>query len=230
MYIFRCLHLLWFFPVSWIDSILIRKKPFEERYAHMARWGRRLMRLFKVRFDVTQEGVLPKDTPILFVSNHQSEFDMMMLVGGIDIPFSFISKMENKKLPYVGSWSKTLELIFFDREDTASAIHMLREAARRLKAHHNLLIFPEGTRTKDGDMLPLQAGSLQPAMMAKAYIVPVVIINSYDYINFMKHKGVAKMRILEPISFETYKPLKVDGLATVLQERMQNVLNEEKHK
>lgn len=230
MYIFRCLHLLWFFPVSWIDSIRIRKKPFEERYARLAGWGRRLMRLFKVKFDVTQVSELPKDAPILFVSNHQSEFDMLMLMGGIDIPFSFISKMENKNLPYVGSWAKTLELIFFDREDTTSAIHMLRESARKLKAHHNLLIFPEGTRTKDGDMLPLQAGSLQPAMMAKAYIVPVVIINSYDYINVMKHKGVAKMRILEPIPFETYKPLKVDGLAAVLQERMQNVLNEERNK
>lgn len=228
MYIFRCLHLLWFFPVSWLDAFLVRRKPFEVRYAHMSHWGRMLMRILHVPFDVQLEADLPVDAPILFISNHQSAFDMMMLMGGINTPFSFISKMENKKVPYVGSWAKPLEIIFFDRDDTKSAISMLRESARRLKAHHNLLIFPEGTRSKDGNLLPLQAGSMQPAMMAKAYIVPVVLVNSFDYMDVVKHKRAAKMRILKPIPYEEYKPLKVDGITPILQERMQKVLDNER--
>lgn len=228
MYIFRCLHLLWFFPASWLDAFFVRRKPFDIRYMHMSRWGTLLMKLFHVTFDVKQASPLPNDVPILFISNHQSAFDMMMLMGGIHIPFSFISKKENQKVPYVGSWSKSLEILFFDREDTKSAIHMLRESARRLKGGHNLLIFPEGTRNKEkGKLLPLQAGSMQPAMMTKALIVPVVLVNSYDYVNVMKHKKTAKMHILEPITFEEYKPLKNDGLASLLQERMQAVLDAE---
>lgn len=225
MYVLRCLHLIWFFPASWLDAILIRKKPFEERYAHMARWSKRIIKAFHVTYDVTMEAPLPDDAPILFVCNHQSALDMNIIMAGIPIPFSFVSKKENKNVPYVGSWAKTLDIIFFDREDTASAIGMLRESARRLKSNRNLLIFPEGTRSKDGNLLPLQAGSLQPAFMAKAYIIPIVLANSYDYKHVMLHHKTLKVRILKPVSFAEYKPLKADGLAPVLQERMQATLD-----
>lgn len=225
MYIVRCLRLLWLIPISWIDAVLVRKKPFEERYAHMIKWSNKFMSVFKMKLDVEQVEALPEDASILFVSNHQSEFDMLMLIAGIDRPFTFISKVENEKVPYVASWSKTLEIIFFDREDRGSAIHMLREGARRLKSKKNLLIFPEGTRAKGHIMHEMQAGSLQPAFMAKSYIVPVVLMNSFKYMDLIKHKGICRMKILKPIAFEEYKPLKAEGLVKVLQEQMQGELN-----
>lgn len=227
MYMLRCIRLLWLIPRSWIDSRLIRKKSFSERYGRMAHWSTKVMSSLKVELKVDQQEALPKDRPILFVSNHQSEFDMLMLIKGIHIPFSFISKVENEKVPYVASWSKTLDVIFFDREDRSSGIHMLREAARRLKDQKNLLIFPEGTRSKGTKMHEMQAGSLQPAFMAKAYIVPVVLKNSYDYKNLVKHKMPCRMTIMKAIPFEEYKPLKAEGLVKVLQEQMQNELEKQ---
>lgn len=227
MYRIRCLRLLWLIPISWLDAILVRKKPFEERYAHMIKWSTKFLSVFKMKIDVEQAENLPEDAPILFISNHQSEFDMLMLIAGINRPFTFISKVENKKVPYVSSWSKTLDIIFFDREDRGSAIHMLREGARRLKNKRNLLIFPEGTRAKGHVMHEMQAGSLQPAFMAKSYIVPVVLMNSFKYMDLIKHKGSCRMKVLKPIAFEDYKPLKAEGLIKVLQEKMQNELNKE---
>lgn len=227
MYMLRCIRLLWLIPRSWIDSRLIRKKPFSKRYDRMAHWSTKVMSAFKVELKVDQQEELPKDRPILFVSNHQSEFDMLMLIKGISQPFSFISKVENEKVPYVASWSKTLDVIFFDREDRSSGIHMLREAARRLKDQKNLLIFPEGTRSKGTKMHEMQAGSLQPAFMAKAYIVPVVLKNSYDYKNLVKHKQPCRMTIMRAIPFEEYKLLKAEGLVKVLQEQMQNELEKQ---
>ena len=188
MYILRSLYLLWLIPRSWIDAVLVRKKPFAQRYACMKKWSERLLSHYRVTLDVQFQEQLPKDQPILFVCNHQSEFDMLLQMAVLDLPFTFISKKENEKVPYVAAWSKTLEVILFDREDRGSAIHMLREAARRLKAKDNLLIFPEGTRSKGGVMHPMQAGSMQPAFMAKACIVPIVLKNSYDYMDVMKHK------------------------------------------
>lgn len=227
MYIIRCLRLLWLIPISWLDAILVRKKPFEERYAHMVKWSYKFLSAFKMKLEVEQTAPLPEDAAILFVSNHQSEFDMFMLFAGINYPFTFISKVENKKVPYVGSWSKTLELIFFDRDDQGSAIHMLREAARRLKSKKNLLIFPEGTRAKGTQMHEMHAGSLQPAYLAKSYIVPVVLVNSYKYLDLIKHKGSCKVRILKPLSFQEYKAEKAENLIKVLQEQMQDILNEQ---
>lgn len=226
MYLLRSICLLWYVPWSWIDALRIRKKPFEERYACMARWSKKMMKAFHLQVDITQAEDLPSDGPILFVSNHQSEFDMIMLLSAIQQPFTFISKEENRKTPYVGSWSKSLEVLFFDREDRSSGIHMLREAARRLKDHKNLLIFPEGTRSKGHIMHEMQAGSIQPAFMAKAYVVPVVLLNSYKYMDIIKHKGTCKMHILKAIPFAEYKPLKAEGLTLQLQKQMQSILDD----
>lgn len=228
MIILRCFHLLWIVPCSWMDAFLVRKKDFSIRYQHMARWSKRLMRAFHVQLEVEQYEELPQDAPILFVGNHQSEFDMLLQMVAIPIPFTFISKKENEKTPYVGSWSKTLEVLFFDRDDRNSGIHMLREASRRLKDQKNLLIYPEGTRAKGAQMLPMQAGSLQPAFMAKAYIVPIVLENSYDYLHVFRHAGVFRLHILHPIPFEEYKPLKAEGLVQQLQQEMQQVLDDVK--
>ena len=210
MYILRSLYLLWLIPRSWIDAVLVRKKPFAQRYACMKKWSERLLSHYRVTLDVQFQEQLPKDQPILFVCNHQSEFDMLLQMAVLDLPFTFISKKENEKVPYVAAWSKTLEVILFDREDRGSAIHMLREAARRLKAKDN----------------PMQAGSMQPAFMAKACIVPIVLKNSYDYMDVMKHKGTFHIHILKPLYYEDYKPLKAEGVTVQLQEEMQRVLDE----
>lgn len=225
MYVLRCIKLIWIVPCAWICSIIIRKKTRKERYDILAKWATRLMKAFKVSIQVHQEVSLPKDASILFVGNHQSEFDMLIQMSAINVPFTFISKVENEKTPFVGSWSKTLEVLFFDREDRTSGIHMLREASRRLKDGQNLLIYPEGTRSKGNQMHEMQAGSLQPAFMAKAYIVPVVLENSYRYVDIFKHKGTFHIHIQRPIPFEEYKLLKADGLVTKLQKEMQYILD-----
>lgn len=226
MYLLRSICLLWYVPLSWMDALLVRKKPLEERYARMATWSKKMMGIFHIQMNVVQEEELPSDGPILFVSNHQSEFDMLMLLAAIQVPYTFISKVENKKALYIGSWSKSLEVLFFDREDRTSGIHMLREAARRLKEQKNLLIFPEGTRSKGHVMHEMQAGSIQPAFMAKAYVVPVVLLNSYTYMDIIKHKGTCHMHILKPIPFAEYKPLKAEGLIAQLQIQMQKILDD----
>lgn len=102
------------------------------------------------------------------------------------------------------------------------------KAARRLKGKENLLIFPRRVpEARAGVRHPMQAGSFQPAFMAKACIVPIVLKNSYDYMNVMKHKGSFHIHILKPLYFEEYKPLKAEGVSTLLQERMQCVLDEQ---
>lgn len=76
---------------------LVRKKPFEVRYQHMASWSKRIIKAFgcRIQIDVTEE--MPKEGEILFVSNHQSAFDMLIQLAIITTPFTFISKKENEK-------------------------------------------------------------------------------------------------------------------------------------
>lgn len=226
MYLLYCLHLLWLIPASWIDCFLVRGKSFEVRYMHIARWCKRFFHYLHIKLEVSSEEELPSDGSILFVSNHQSFFDLFMLEAGIPIPFTFVSKKENKKIPYLSSLSKNLELIYFDREDQSSAIHMLRESTRRLKTSQNVLIFPEGTRSKDTKMKEMQAGSIQPAFMAKSYLVPVVLYNSFEYKKLLKSHGVFRMHIGKALPHKEYKALKAEGMIQQLQQQMETQMNQ----
>ncbi len=226
MSIIYVLHLLWLVPISWIDCFLVRSKPFEVRYAHISKWCTRLFRCLHVKLEVEMEEALPKDRVVQFVSNHQSFFDLLMLEAGIPVPFTFVSKEENKKIPYLSSWAKNLELIYFDRDDQSSAVHMLRESTRRLKAGQNVLIFPEGTRSTGKQMNEMQAGSIQPAFMANCDIVPITLCNSYDYKAILKRRGTFYMKIGKPIPYEQYKPKKAPGIIQELQVSMQQTIDE----
>lgn len=225
MIVFRFFMLFWIVLKAWIDALFQRKKGNKVAYAHLAKFSRQLMRVFSVQIDIHQDASIPSDVPVLFVSNHQSELDMLIQAASIQTPFTFISKKENKKMFFVGSWSKSLDVIFFDRDDQSSGIHMLREASRRLKSYNNLLIYPEGTRSKGTKMHAMHAGSLQPAFMAKATIVPIVLKNSYEYKDVLLHKGTFHIHILKGLTYGEYRDLKADGLVEILQSRMQAILD-----
>ena len=221
MFFIGCLCLLYIVPCSWIDAFYVRKKPFETRYRHMRFWSKHLLACFHCKIDVDQQIPMDLTGPILFVSNHQSIFDMIIQIAVFSTCFTFISKEENKKLPFVSSWSKSLELIYFNREDRKSAIHMLREAARQLKSGRNLLIFPEGTRSKDGTLLTLQAGSLQPAYMAKATIVVMVLQNSYQFKQVLLHHQSFALSLIKTYEYQDYKDIKIDVLCQQIQDAME---------
>ena len=105
MFILGCLRMLYLVPASWLDAFLVRKKPFEERYAHMKKWSKRIIKAFHCRVCIDAQGAIPQEGPLLFVSNHQSAFDMLLQMSIITTPFTFISKKENEKLPYAVSYT-----------------------------------------------------------------------------------------------------------------------------
>lgn len=78
-------------------------------------------------------------------------------------------------MPIFGRWARNIGTIHFDRESREGNVHMLREAARELKQKKNLLVFPEGTRSKGDTMNEFKAGALLPAYLSKATIVPVAL-------------------------------------------------------
>lgn len=220
----RMLHLLWLVPISWIDTIRIRKQPFETKFQRVQTWVQLLFKCFHIQVDVQIETPLPDDQPVLFVSNHQSAFDIPLLLATLPKPFTFVSKKENANVPFVASCSKTLELIFFNRNDQKSAVQMLRDSARWLKDGKSLLIFPEGTRSKQKELLEMHAGAIQPAMMTKTLIVPVIMYNSYCCKKILKGKEIARVKLLAPIPYEEYEKEKAESFVKVLQERMRKEL------
>ena len=139
----RVAHLL---PGAWITSRRASMEAWEENYRRLQNYSRKAIKA--LGFELVSEGTqhLPKQGPILFVSNHQGTLDPAPLVASCPLPFGFISKKENETIPLLGRWAQLIGTIHFDRETREGNVHMLRESARRLKQGKNLLIFPKGTR------------------------------------------------------------------------------------
>ena len=129
---------------------------------------------------VTGAEYVPETGGLLFVANHQSNFDIPILVAHVPRDKGFIAKLELLKVPSFGRWMKYIGCIFIDRNDVRQSLETINNAAERIKAGHSLVIFPEGTRSADGSVGTFKAGSMRLALKAGVPIVPVTIIGSKD--------------------------------------------------
>lgn len=139
-------------------------------------WGfvraqaRNLVRLCGVRVHVRGLERLRQE-PYVFVANHQSHFDIPVLLGYLPGQNRFAAKKELFKEPILGLVLRTMGMIPIDRDDSLGSIDRLN----RLKADgHSTIIFPEGTRSHDGRLLPFKKGAFVAAIQMEVPIVPVV--------------------------------------------------------
>ena len=153
----------------------MRKKDQLEAQVRLEKWSRFILKY--LGYDLSVKGIetIPKGETIYFVSNHQGTLDPALVLASCPVHLAFISKKENETMPIFGRWARNIGTIHFDRESREGNVHMLREAARELKQKKNLLVFPEGTRSKGDTMNEFKAGALLPAYLSKATIVPVAL-------------------------------------------------------
>jgi len=141
-------------------------------------WAKSGLKMNGSSIHVTGIENIPKTGGVLFVANHQSNFDIPILVGHVPRDKGFIAKLELLKVPSFSRWMKYIGCIFIDRKDPRQSLTAINNAAERLKAGHSIVIFPEGTRSADGTVGPFKAGGLRLAMKAGVPIVPVTISGS----------------------------------------------------
>jgi 1-acyl-sn-glycerol-3-phosphate acyltransferase len=113
--------------------------------------------------------------PYILMSNHQSALDIMSLLHGLPISFRFVAKQELFKIPIFGWALKRAGYISLDRKNPRQALKDMDVAAQRIRDGSSLVIFPEGTRSLDGKLLPFKKGAFSLAMKAGVPIVPVGI-------------------------------------------------------
>jgi len=123
---------------------------------------------------------VPAKGGVLFVSNHQSNFDIPIIIGFVPRDKGFIAKMELLKVPVFRTWMTNLGCVFIDRKDARQSLSALSQAADQLKEGHSLVIFPEGTRSSDGKLGRFKPGSLKLGIKANVPIVPVTINGSMN--------------------------------------------------
>ena len=116
----------------------------------------------------------PKQSYVV-VANHQSNFDIFLLYGWLGVDFKWVMKRELRKAPFLGVACEKLGHIYIDRSNTQAAIASLRDAKRKIVNGTSVLFFPEGTRSRSGELLEFKKGAFQMALDLGLPILPVTI-------------------------------------------------------
>ncbi len=128
---------------------------------------------------MTGQEHIPTDQPVVFIANHQGNFDVPILLGKIDKPKAFISKIEVNKIPIVNVWMNLMGCVMIDRTDRRQSLKAIRAGIETIKDGQSMIIFPEGTRSKGGPVAEFKAGSFTLATSSGALVVPIAISGSY---------------------------------------------------
>lgn len=143
---------------------------------------RMVLRLSGVSVTYIGEDRIPKDTPVLYVGNHRSYFDIVMTYVRVPRTTGYISKVEFLKIPLLSNWMKNLHCLFLDRSDLKAGMKTILAAIEEIKNGVSICIFPEGTRNSGEElsMLPFRDGALKIAEKTGCAIIPISMNNTAD--------------------------------------------------
>lgn len=170
----------------WVKYLEIRGKDKERTNAIFKithSWAKYVMWLSGAKVNVHGRENIIKDEAVLFVSNHQSFFDIPLIMSTIDVPQGFIAKKELEKWPIVSMWMKYIHCVFMDRENIRKSAEAIVQGIQILKSGYSMFIFPEGTRSKGQPAASFKAGSFKLALKSKVKVIPVTINGSYKILD-----------------------------------------------
>ncbi|KAI9891720.1 MAG: 1-acyl-sn-glycerol-3-phosphate acyltransferase beta [Vezdaea aestivalis] len=184
-----------------------------------------------VRFEIEDEGrAYLNERPVVFVGNHQTELDILML-GTIFPPYcSVTAKSSLKHLPFLGWFMALSGTVFIDRTNRSSAITAFDSAATEMLTHRqSVFIFPEGTRSYSASptLLPFKKGAFHLAVKAQVPVVPLVAANYANVLSVRERRfqgGRVPVRVLEPVETKGLGPADVEALMEDVRSRMLDAL------
>lgn len=170
-------------------------------------WAKLCLLYSGVRVEVHGRHHLLPGQSYVIVANHLSQFDIFVLYGYLGVDFRWVMKHELRKIPVIGICCEKLGHVFINRNNTEAAIASLNEARARLANGASVLFFPEGTRSRDGQLKPFKKGAFKMAQDLHMPVLPVTLSGTFDILpagTLRLHPGATARLILHP-------PLTVTG-------------------
>lgn len=133
-----------------------------------------------VRTTVIGEENVPKDQAVLYVADHRSYFDILLTYSRVPRLTGYVAKVEMERYWLLRDWMRNLYCLFLDREDMKAGLKTILKGIEYIKNGISVCIFPEGTRSRTGEMLPFKEGSLKMAEKTGCPIIPIAISNSAE--------------------------------------------------
>ena len=187
------------------------------------------MKLLRIQVHVSGIEKIPKDTKVLFVSNHRSNFDPIVTWYTLKKwKIAFVSKPSNFKIPFFGRIIRKCCFMPIDRENPRNAIVTINKAAKLLKKQEvSIGIYPEGTRSKNGQLLPFHNGVFKIAQKAEAPIVVLCVTGTEKISKRTPFRRTdVYLDVLEVFSAQGIKETKTEMIGTAVRRLME--INTEK--
>lgn len=178
-------------------------------------WSRLILTTSGARVRVEGlENLSPPSTGI-FCANHQSAMDIPVLFVKLPVQFRFVAKRSLFRLPFLGWHLRRSGHIPIDRGRPRQALESMRRAADRIRAGSSVVLFPEGHRSRDGQMLPFKTGSFHLAILSGVPIVPITLNGTRQVLRpdtYHVRGGQVEMIVHPPIPTSGLTPNDVDAL------------------
>ena len=213
-------------PGAWQKLCRYAKHPEkyseEEMYRHIQYILKRAVRGGNIDLQVSGTENIPKEGGFMLYANHQGMFDVLAVAATCDIPVGAVLKKELYDIPFLHQVAICTKSFPMDREDVRQSLTVIQSVIREVKAGRNYLIFPEGTRSRNGNQMgQFHSGSFRCATRSKCPIVPVALVDSFKVLDQKGSKPVTvQIHYLKPICWEEYGNLKTTELAALVKERI----------
>ena len=156
------------------------------------------------------------DEPAIYAANHASQLDIPIICTRVNRPMFFIGKVELKKIPILSQYMKIVGMIFVDRKNRERAMASMRTAIQDIQGGKSIAAFPEGTRTKTGELLPFKKGVFTIAKEGRIPIVPIAVIGSAKALasgSFFLRAATVELRILPALKGDEFFNLSIEEMA-----------------
>jgi 1-acyl-sn-glycerol-3-phosphate acyltransferase len=186
-------------------------------------WGKIQLRTTGTKVKIQGEENFDPQKSYILVSNHQSNFDIFALLGYLPIQFRWTAKAELFRIPFLGWAMSRIGYIPIERDSPKKAYRSMLQAAQKVQQGVSVMIFPEGTRSPDGNLQPFKKGVFLVALKSQAPILPIAIRGTGKIMqkgDWRIYPGKVQIIIDPPIETAGIPPVK-EG---VLSERVRTTL------
>lgn len=169
------------------------------------------------------DNVQPEE-PQVVVSNHVSGYDIFAIAAALPVPFAFVAKKELERIPFFGTAWKAAGHISIDRSNRQQAVQSLQRAGERIRREKStVIIYPEGTRSRTGELLEFKKGAFMLAAEAQVPVVPTVVVGTREIVDSRRwriHPRPIHLYFEPPVSTAGYSAANAEVLMQLVRARM----------
>ncbi len=229
-----------FDPIIWLFTVILgiisipvslfgEKTRILHNFARF--WSELIMKTILSPTTVTGRDKIDISKPMVYAANHASALDIPVLYVNLPFQFRIVFKKELLVYPIVGWHLKRSGQICINQQNPAGSIGSIRSAVKSLKAGMPLVIFPEGGRSRDGEIMPFLPGAFFMAIKAQVDVVPLALVGTYELLPMdtyhIKPRRL-EMRVGKPISTSGLTLRDMDSLSAKVQKALEDLYYEDR--